>query len=155
MRDSDYATLRLESPAPRVLQITLNRPEAANAFNTQMAGDLLHCFESLALDFGDNRCLVVTGAGERAFCAGADLKERDGMTDEAWYARNTFPGMQNNAEVVANALAIIDGMLAADAFLAGPEPTLADISAYEELGQNQAKYADCTDYTVSTTFDEP
>ena len=41
---------------------------------------------------------------------------------------------------------IIDGMLAESAFIAGPTATLADISAYEELGQNQAKYANCTDY---------
>ena len=68
--------------------------------------------------------------------------------DEAWYKRNTFPGMQNNAEVVENTLAIIDGMLRKSAYLAGSTLTIADISAYEELGQNQAKYANCTDYTA-------
>jgi len=66
--------------------------------------------------------------------------------DEAWYRRNTFPGMQNNAEIVENALEIVEGMLAARSFIAGSGPTLADISAYEELGQNQAKYANCTDF---------
>jgi len=88
MRDTEYTTLRLEYPAARVLQITLNRPEAANALNTQMANELMHCFESLALDFGDTRCIVITGDGERAFCAGADLKERNGMSDEAWVAQH-------------------------------------------------------------------
>jgi enoyl-CoA hydratase/carnithine racemase len=88
MRDSDYATLRLEYPLARVLQITLDRPAAANAFNTQMAGELMQCFESLALDHDDKRCLVITGAGERAFCAGGDLRERDGMSDEAWFAQH-------------------------------------------------------------------
>lgn len=66
--------------------------------------------------------------------------------DEGWFRRNTFPGIGNNAQVVENALQIIDGMLAESAFIAGPAVTLADISAYEELGQNQAKYANCTDY---------
>ncbi|MDH3857939.1 MAG: enoyl-CoA hydratase-related protein, partial [Gammaproteobacteria bacterium] len=33
---------------------------------------------------GDNRCVILTGAGDRAFCAGGDLKQRDGMTNEAW-----------------------------------------------------------------------
>jgi len=41
-------------------------------------------FEELALDPGDVRCVVVTGKGEKAFCAGGDLKERKGMSDEAW-----------------------------------------------------------------------
>jgi len=88
MRDPEYTTLRLEYPAARVLQITLNRPEAANAFNTRMATELMQCFESLALEFGDTRCLVITGAGERAFCAGADLRERDGLSDEDWFAQH-------------------------------------------------------------------
>jgi enoyl-CoA hydratase/carnithine racemase len=88
MPDRNFATLVLEYPAARVLQITLNRPEAANALNTQMATDLMHCFESLALDFGETRCIVITGAGERAFCAGADLKQREGMSDETWAAQH-------------------------------------------------------------------
>lgn len=84
MTDQSYATLTLTNPLAHVLQVTLNRPEAANAFNTQMATDLMHCLESLALDAGDTRCIILTGAGERAFCAGGDLKERDGMSDAAW-----------------------------------------------------------------------
>ncbi len=84
MSSENYATLTLERPASRVLRIVLNRPEVANAFNTQMASDLMHFFEAIALDAGDTRCLVVTGAGERAFCAGGDLKERDGMSDADW-----------------------------------------------------------------------
>ena len=63
---------------------TLNRPAAANAMNTQLGTEIMALFESLNLDAGDNRCVVVTGAGDRAFCAGADLKERKDMTDEAW-----------------------------------------------------------------------
>lgn len=68
--------------------------------------------------------------------------------DEAWIKRNTFPGLQNNAQVVEQALQIINGMLAEHDYLTGPNLTLADISAYEELGQNQAKYANCTDYSL-------
>ena len=36
------------------------------------------------VDAGDTRCVILTGAGERAFCAGGDLKERDGMSNAAW-----------------------------------------------------------------------
>ena len=88
MTDQTYATLALSKPLAHVLQVTLNRPEVANAFNTQMATDLMHCFERLALEPGDTRCIVLTGAGERAFCAGGDLKERDGMSNAAWTAQH-------------------------------------------------------------------
>ncbi|MEM7378593.1 MAG: enoyl-CoA hydratase-related protein [Pseudomonadota bacterium] len=83
-----YTTLLLSQPAPHVLLVTLNRPDAANAFNTQMATDLYTLFEALALDAGDARCVVVTGSGERAFCAGGDLKERHGMSDADWFAQH-------------------------------------------------------------------
>ena len=88
MTDQTYATLALSNPLAHVLQVTLNRPEVANAFNTQMATDLMHCFEHLAMAPGDIRCIVLTGAGERAFCAGGDLKERDGMSNAAWTAQH-------------------------------------------------------------------
>ena len=73
MTSQDFNTLLLSKPADHVLLVTLNRPEAANAFNSQMALELMTLFEGLALDPGDSRAVVVTGAGERAFCAGADL----------------------------------------------------------------------------------
>jgi len=88
MTDQTYATLALSNPLAHVLQVTLNRPEVANAFNTQMATDLMHCFEQLALEQVDYRCIILTGAGERAFCAGGDLKERDGMSNGAWTAQH-------------------------------------------------------------------
>jgi enoyl-CoA hydratase/carnithine racemase len=76
----------VSEPAPGVALVTLNRPEAANAFNTALSRALRAAFEGLAE--ADHRCVVLTGAGERAFCAGADLKERDGMSDEAWAAQH-------------------------------------------------------------------
>ncbi len=79
-----YETLIVETPRSHVLLVTMNRPDAANAMNTQLSRDMIDLFEGLALDPGETRCVVVTGAGERAFCAGGDLKERKGMTDEAW-----------------------------------------------------------------------
>lgn len=80
----EYETLRLEEPAPHVTVVTMNRPQALNAMNTQMMADLRDCFASFYVDQGETRCLVLTGAGEKGFCAGADLKERNGMTDETW-----------------------------------------------------------------------
>ncbi len=88
MSDRNFATLALDKPADFVLRVTLNRPEAANAFNTQMATDLMHCFEDLNLAAGETRCVILTGAGDRAFCSGGDLKERDGMSNETWTAQH-------------------------------------------------------------------
>jgi enoyl-CoA hydratase/carnithine racemase len=61
--------------------VTLNRPAAANALSMELAGALGHAFAQLR---GDERARVVilTGAGAKAFCAGADLKERRAMTLE-------------------------------------------------------------------------
>jgi enoyl-CoA hydratase len=80
----DFATLSIESVDAHVSIVRLNRPDASNALNTQMGRDLVRCFEDVALDPGKLRCIVLTGTGDKAFCAGGDLKERRGMTDEAW-----------------------------------------------------------------------
>jgi len=80
----DYATLKTELAAPQVLLVTLNRPETANALNTQMARDFIDLWTRLTEDAGAVRCVVLTGAGDKVFCAGADLKERKGMTREQW-----------------------------------------------------------------------
>lgn len=79
-----YATLALSEPQPHTLLVMLNRPEAANAMSTQMGIDLLDLFDGLAATPRAYRVLVLTGSGARVFCAGGDLKERHGMTDEQW-----------------------------------------------------------------------
>lgn len=84
MTSEDTKPLLLNTPEPNLLLVTLNRPDVANAFNTQMARDITSLFEGLTLNPGDTRCVVVTGAGKKAFCAGGDLKERNGMSDDAW-----------------------------------------------------------------------
>jgi len=57
-----------------VATITLSRPEALNAFNTAQLRDLLAVLAEVKTDVGI-RAVVLTGAGERAFAAGADIKE--------------------------------------------------------------------------------
>ena len=84
MSDFSFETVDIARPREHVMLATLNRPAAANAMNTQLGTELMTLCEALNLDPGDTRCVVLTGAGERAFCAGADLKERRGMTDDAW-----------------------------------------------------------------------
>nr|QQZ48993.1 enoyl-CoA hydratase/isomerase family protein [Phenylobacterium glaciei] len=79
-------TIAVEETAPGLLVVTLSRPEAANSLNTAMGRELLALWMRI---IGDEqvRAVVLTGAG-RFFCAGADLKERDGMTDAAWGAQH-------------------------------------------------------------------
>jgi len=85
-----YSHLLLtRSPDRHVITVILNRPEQHNAMNTAMGEDLLACFDALARD-PDARAVVFTGAGDKAFCAGGDLKERNGMTDEAWRAQHVI-----------------------------------------------------------------
>jgi enoyl-CoA hydratase len=83
-----YETVVLTEPAEHLLQVTLNRPSMANAMNTQMGVDLLDVFTGLFARPDAYRAVIVTGAGGRAFCAGADLKERRGMSDEVWQAQH-------------------------------------------------------------------
>ncbi|MFW5438789.1 enoyl-CoA hydratase [Paenibacillus apiarius] len=61
-----------------IVLMTLNRPEAANALSIKMLEQLRDAAATCKFD-RSVRCIVVTGAGEKAFCAGADLKERAGM----------------------------------------------------------------------------
>jgi enoyl-CoA hydratase/carnithine racemase len=87
---SSYRTLNVTTSADgHVVTVEFNRPEALNAMNTAMGEDLLRCFEGLHWDRAV-RAVVLTGAGTRAFCVGGDLKEREGMTDEAWRAQHVI-----------------------------------------------------------------
>jgi len=89
MSDAYRHLLVTSSPDGHVVTVMLNRPEQMNAMNTATGEDLLACFDALPRD-PDVRAVVFTGAGERAFCAGGDLKERNGMTDEAWRAQHVI-----------------------------------------------------------------
>ena len=88
MNTQKYQTLELEPQGERVLLVRLNRPEVLNALNTQMGRDQADLWTRIAAEPENLRCVVLTGAGGRAFCAGGDLKERNGMTDAAWRAQH-------------------------------------------------------------------
>ena len=86
----DYETLALEKVGEHVLVIRLNRPQASNAMNTRMGEELMDLFEAFQLDDHGLRALILTGTGEKAFCAGGDLKERNGMTDAQWLRQHAM-----------------------------------------------------------------
>jgi enoyl-CoA hydratase len=73
MPEPSYQTIRYEA-ADGVALITLDRPDVLNAMNDGMRRELTRCFSGLVEDDGI-QVVVVTGAGERAFSAGADIRE--------------------------------------------------------------------------------
>lgn len=72
-----YETITLERDA-HIAGIRLNRPEKHNAISAQMSQELIESLDALEDDPGV-RVIVITGAGERAFCAGADMAESVAM----------------------------------------------------------------------------
>ncbi|MDF8262992.1 enoyl-CoA hydratase/isomerase family protein [Luteipulveratus flavus] len=72
--------VRIERHGDHVAELVLDRADALNAVSTAMARDLAAATATLAAD-GTVRCVVVTSASDKAFCVGADLKERNSFTD--------------------------------------------------------------------------
>ncbi|MEU4450138.1 enoyl-CoA hydratase/isomerase family protein [Nocardioides sp. NPDC023903] len=66
-----------------VARITLNRPHADNAISTEMGARLTEAVEEIAVRTGV-RVVILTGAGDRAFSVGSDLRQRKAMTKEDW-----------------------------------------------------------------------
>ena len=87
---TDFETIAVSLHEDHILLVTLNRPEVSNALNTRMGLDLMEVFEALSIDLQGLRAVIITGSGEKAFCAGGDLKERNGMTDESWQSQHAI-----------------------------------------------------------------
>jgi hypothetical protein len=67
---TDFETVAVERHDDDILLVTLNRPDAANALNTQMGLDLMELFEGFSVDLEELRVVILTGQGTKAFCAG-------------------------------------------------------------------------------------
>jgi enoyl-CoA hydratase/carnithine racemase len=83
-------TMSREDASDRLTILRFDRPEVYNALNTDTSRDLIDVFGPLAFTPGELRCIILTGAGEKAFSAGGDLKERRGMDDAAWRAQHAI-----------------------------------------------------------------
>jgi len=73
--------IKVEIKDKHVAILTLNRPEAANAMSKSLLEKLNEQITKIN-QMNDIYCVILTGTGEKAFCAGADLKERKGMTED-------------------------------------------------------------------------
>lgn len=94
-----------------VVTLTLNRPEVLNALDDQLIAALSDAFTSIPHE-PSARVVILQGAGERAFCAGADLKARRGMPLPAW--------QRQHDRIAALARAVLDC----------PLPTIAAVHGY-------------------------
>jgi crotonobetainyl-CoA hydratase len=92
--------------AGRVTTITLNRPRVMNAINPAMHEELQVAFDDFSKDTGQY-IAVVRGAGERAFCAGSDLKERD---PNRAYPKNGYAGLIERFDLNKPVIAAVNGL---------------------------------------------
>jgi enoyl-CoA hydratase len=88
---SDYNTILVEQRGAVTL-VTLNRPQALNALNSEVLKELIHAFAAYDAD-DSQRCLVLTGS-EKAFAAGADIKEMQDQGFADMYSANFFAGWE-------------------------------------------------------------
>jgi len=87
----DFEHVTLRQVADHVVELVLDRPQALNAVSTAMARDLVAATSSLAAS-RRTRAVVVSSSAERAFCVGADLKERNGISDAELVAQRSTTG---------------------------------------------------------------
>jgi enoyl-CoA hydratase len=83
-----YSTLLIERHADGYALVTLNRPEALNALNTTLTGELAAFLDTVEQD-DSVRCVILTGSG-KAFAAGADIKEMADQSYADMYKANFF-----------------------------------------------------------------
>lgn len=127
--------IRIDRHDSGVAEVVLNRPEAMNAVSTAMAQALVAAGDELRADTGV-RAVVVTSSHEKAFCVGADLKERNGFSDDDLRAQR--PGNRRAYRALYDlpvpTIAAVDGhalgggceiALSCDLIVAGPKASFA------------------------------
>ena len=130
MAYSNYATIKVTEPQIGITVISFARPEVANALSTQMGRDLLDIWSKLRADQA-LRCVILAGEGKH-FQAGADLKERNGMSDETWAEQHRLFEAMIRAQLACPVpvIAAVHGA----AMGGGSEMTLACDFAYAAQG---------------------
>jgi len=99
--------------------LTLNRPQSMNAISREILGGLIEAAEYIQHD-SEIRVVIITGAGDRAFCAGLDLKkslEPGGTILDKWNVRTVYDALEN----CRNALTMYEKL---------PIPVIAAIQGY-------------------------
>lgn len=124
----NFQTLMVEQIKPGILQLSLHRPEVRNAINSVMMKELWQFWSATFSDPGNIRCIILTGSGDKAFCAGADLKERRDIDLTTWMKQHKYlqQAMLAMTDCPIPIIAAVNGV----AFGGGLELTLASDFAY-------------------------
>jgi len=101
--------------ADHVTRVTLNRPQVLNAIDQTMHDELQEAFDRYAADDAQYLC-VVAGAGERAFCAGSDLKSIARRGNPHVYPRSGYAGLIERYDLDKPLIAAVDGVAAGGGF---------------------------------------
>ncbi|KAK4502925.1 hypothetical protein PRZ48_006352 [Zasmidium cellare] len=122
MASTNTAVL-VETVAPGVVEIRLNRPHALNAINVDLLNGLV---DALRQQITESRIIVITSAGERSFCAGEDLKETLApATGSAEELRRAFEKLQDITRLTSSSSAIVIAAVQGYAIGGGAEIALA------------------------------
>jgi len=146
----EYATILYETAPDHVATITLDRPDALNAFDRQMCEELRDAWRRVK-DDPDVHAVVLRAAGDRAFCSGIDTRKPYGQPDDVW--NHEDPGELISPkwqQVWKPVVCAVQGMCTAGAFyflneadivICSPEATFFDshvtfglVSALEPVG---------------------
>ena len=102
-----YDTILVEQRGAVTL-VTLNRPQALNALNSAVLKELIDAFAAYDADEGQ-RCLVLTGSGDKAFAAGADIKEMQPQGFADMFSSNFFAGWEEVTRTRKPWIAAVNG----------------------------------------------
>lgn len=99
-----------------IAEIILDRPKARNAFTTDMAKEILELCQTI--HHSEARVVLIRSSTEGAFCSGADLKERNGMSEEEWKEQHElFEAMFHQIQDMKQpVIAVVDGYALAGGF---------------------------------------
>jgi enoyl-CoA hydratase len=129
----DKPRIKVDRPAgyDGVALVTLDRPEVLNALDYRTLGELVDALEALDAD-ESVRCVVITGAGDRAFAAGADIKEMADATPVTLTVANNFARWERLRRIRVPLIAAVRGFalgggnelaMACDMIVAGDDAT--------------------------------